>query len=407
MARDMQKANTESRLSGRCLWATHLMWSELLRQWCEGNNKYRLHVIPFDKLCLFSGLVWNRMADKGQVTWRVPYVASPGIHGHGAMLPLDPKKCDPPFILDFLKVEFVALPFLARDVYALHPKPKDNSSQVKEIRSTLAEGDIESFVGDGAPCALQDIDVATIESWQGSMRHLSDATVRRALNSLSALYRWAVRFGHAASNPLDHVERPKKKRRMEPCPTPDHVRDILHATQGETERATLLALATSGLRRNELLVLSWEDVELMGRRLRIQGKGDKQREVLIFEDLLAALYALRAKQGHPEHGAVFRGRRGRRLQKSTLQRWFNSWLAQAGLRQDASVQARNRFTLHSLRRFAAKRWLESGLNIRQVQILLGHENLQTTILYLNYDLDEIQRAAVGVDFGISMRAAPL
>jgi site-specific recombinase XerD len=51
-----------------------------------------------------------------------------------------------------------------------------------------------------------------------------------------------------------------------------------------------------------------------------------------------------------------------------------------------------------LRRFAAKHWLESGLNIRQIQMLLGHEDLQTTILYLNYDLDEIQRAANTVDF---------
>jgi len=55
---------------------------------------------------------------------------------------------------------------------------------------------------------------------------------------------------------------------------------------------------------------------------------------------------------------------------------------------------RNRYSLHSLRRFAAKRWLDSGLNIRQVQALLGHEDLGTTIRYLNYDLDEIQRAAV-------------
>ena len=109
----------------------------------------------------------------------------------------------------------------------------------------------------------------------------------------------------------------------------------------------------------------------------------------------------------PDLGAVVRGRRGKRLQKSTLQRWFNSWLEQAGLRQDAPGQARNRFTLHSMRRFAAKRWLESGLNIRQVQILLGHENLQTTILYLNYDLDEIQRAAVDVDFGIGVGTTPL
>jgi hypothetical protein len=45
--------------------------------------------------------------------------------------------------------------------------------------------------------------------------------------------------------------------------------------------------------------------------------------VPVFENLLAALYALYAKQGFPQEGPVFRGRRGERLQKSTLQRWFN------------------------------------------------------------------------------------
>jgi integrase len=49
------------------------------------------------------------------------------------------------------------------------------------------------------------------------------------------------------------------------------------------------------------------------------------------------------------------------------------------------------YTLHSLRRFAAKGRLDSGLNIRQVQVLLGHQDLQTTTIHLNHDLDELQR----------------
>jgi integrase len=69
------------------------------------------------------------------------------------------------------------------------------------------------------------------------------------------------------------------------------------------------------------------------------------------------------------------------------------------LRDDAS----NRYTLHSLRRFAAKQWLSAGLNVRQAQLLLGHEDLQTTMLYLNYDFEELHRATVGIDFGLTVR----
>jgi integrase/recombinase XerC len=238
---------------------------------------------------------------------------------------------------------------------------------------------------------LAQVDPALIERWTASMRHLSDATVRRALNSLSGLFKWAVRFGHAQANPLDQVHRPKTRRRIPKTPRPEEVQALLDATRSPTERAALLALATSGLRRAELLALTWPDVDLPNRRLRIRGKGDKQREVLIFDDLLPPLYALHAEHRFPASGPVFRGRQGGPLQISTLARWFSHWL------QAAELTAAG-YTLHSLRRFAAKRWLDSGLNIRHVQMLLGHESVQTTILYLNYDLDEIQRAAATVDF---------
>lgn len=227
------------------------------------------------------------------------------------------------------------------------------------------------------------------------MRGLSAATVRRAVHALSALYRWAIKFGHTKTNPIHRVDTPKAKTRIQPCPAPGEVKAMIEGCNGDGERAALLALATSGLRRAELLALTWQDVDLQRRRLRIRGKGDKEREVLVFEDLGAHLQVLHADAGFPTGGPVFRGRQGGALKESTLQRWFNSWLEKAGLRG----QGRNRYTIHSLRRFAAKQWLNSGLNIRQVQILLGHRDLSTTIRYLNYDLEEIQQAAQGVDFG--------
>jgi integrase/recombinase XerC len=176
---------------------------------------------------------------------------------------------------------------------------------------------------------------------------------------------------------------------------------MLAATRGLAERAVLLALATSGLRRAEALSLNWTEVDLEARQLTVRGKGDKDRPVVIFRDLLAALHALRAHQGLPYDGPVFRGRQGRSLQKSTLQRWLNHWLAVADLRSDGH----NTFTLHSLRRFAAKQWLDNGLNIRQVQLLLGHEDLQTTMLYLDYTAEDLHAAAEGVDFGLGTTAS--
>jgi integrase len=178
---------------------------------------------------------------------------------------------------------------------------------------------------------------------------------------------------------------------------------MVQAPKGLLQRAALLTLATSGLRRAELLSLDWSAVELWGRRLCVLGKGDKQREVPIFEELLPVLYALHAQAGFPVVKPVLCGRAGRPLQQSSLQAWLNRWLQGASLRDHTTHEGRNRYSLHSLRRFAAKQWLSAGLNIRQVRLLLGHEDLQTTMLYLNYDFEELHRAARSVDFGLALR----
>ena len=277
----------------------------------------------------------------------------------------------------------------------LHSVARRSPATITAYRHDLAR--FVSFVDSDTHLLLKDITPPLIENWIASMRHLSTPTVRRPLNALSALFTWAVRFNHAPSNPVDRVERPKATLRLQPCPSCEQVAALLHACHGTTEQTALIAMATSGLRRAELLALQWPDVDLTKGRLRIRGKGDKHREVLIFTELAAHLHTLHVESDIPRTGPVFRGRQGRALQQSTLQRWFTLWCQRAGLTTDTG----HRFTLHSLRRFAAKQWLNHGLNIRHVQILLGHNDLQTTIRYLNYHLDEIQHAAQHVDFGLS------
>lgn len=154
-----------------------------------------------------------------------------------------------------------------------------------------------SFLGDQGDLPLAEVTPQLVERYTASLRHLSDASLSCALNALSSLFRWAVRFDYAKANPLDKVQRPRKKHKVQPCPSPAEVSALLDATKGPTERAALLAMATSGLRRAELLGLDWSAVDLPTRRLRILGKGDKQKEVAIFEELLAALHP--CPQAHP------------------------------------------------------------------------------------------------------------
>ena len=247
---------------------------------------------------------------------------------------------------------------------------------------------LTEFLGQDRTIALRSLEPALIERWMGSMSGLSDSTVCRSLTALSGLFDWAMRMGYATHNPLKDVERPRKRTRIQPCPTKDEVAAMLTATKSHAERAALLGMATSGLRRAELLSLRWESINLEDSSLRVRGKGDKDRQVLVFGELLTELQALRVEQGLPEAGPVIRGKQGKPLQLSTLQRWMERWRVRP--------EVNGHYALHSLRRFAAKNWLDAGLSIRQVQLLLGHESLETTILYLNYSFEEIQRSVVSM-----------
>jgi len=80
---------------------------------------------------------------------------------------------------------------------------------------------------------------------------------------------------------------------------------------------------------------------------------------------------------------------------------FNHWIGIRVAGASLSNRDGNPYTIHSLRRSAANTWLNNGLNIHHVKILLGHDNLRTTIQYLNYDLADIQQTEGNVDFGLS------
>jgi len=241
-----------------------------------------------------------------------------------------------------------------------------------------------SLAVSGASLRVPDITPADVYRWVDEMALLARSTVRGCLSALSAFFRTGIILGYGSTNPVDSVERPSPHRRVMPCPSAQEVRQLLAGAREGTERLVLLTFCTTGLRRGELLALCPGDLDLARRRFRIKGKCGKEREVIISSELAVAL--IEYSRGQPSDSAapLFRGAHGGPLSKTTLQRWFQRWLSKAGL-------ASKDYTLHSLRRFAATRWRAHGLNLRQIQLLLGHENPETTAAYLSCDLDEIAK----------------
>mgnify|MGYP001770801438 CR=1 FL=1 len=207
------------------------------------------------------------------------------------------------------------------------------------------------------------------------------ATVARRLSALRQLFRYLVRTGRVAANPFRDVRPPRRPRRLPGFLSPSQVRALVQAPDPSTplglrDRALLELLYGSGLRLQEALSLQAHEVA-EGRALRVVGKGDRERVVLLTRAARAALdaYLRRARPllAPPGVKALFVNRSGRPLTSRGAQQVVQRY-ARARL---GSL----RVTPHTLRHTFATHLLDGGADLRVVQELLGHRSLQTTQVY--------------------------
>lgn len=232
---------------------------------------------------------------------------------------------------------------------------------------------------------LEAINSPDLREYLQAQTHLSNATMARRLNGLRSFFRFLCDQGLIAADPTLGIRAPRVPKPLVSYVTDDGLRAMLGVCHDAQEQTILLTLAHAGLRRGELVSLEVGDVDLDGRRLVVrEGKGGSARAVPIVDELAGALRSYLQVRPDATTDALFLSRVQRRLTQTTLQRMFGRWLRDAGLKDRG-------YTLHSLRHGAATRWLRAGLNIRDVQVLLGHESIETTARYLHADLDLIAR----------------
>lgn len=158
---------------------------------------------------------------------------------------------------------------------------------------------------------------------------------------------------------------------------------------GTRDRAILELLYAGGLRLAELVAVDVEDLDLRGRRVRVMGKGARERLAPLGRAAEAALRTYLRDPERPtnrETGAepLFLGPRGRRLSRRTVQRVVTRWLSQ--------VSAETRLSPHVLRHTFATHLLERGADLRSVQELLGHKALTSTQIYTHLTVERLRKS---------------
>ena len=214
------------------------------------------------------------------------------------------------------------------------------------------------------------------------------ATVQQRLAALGTFYRFWVREGSVARDPLHVLPRPQRERRLPNVLSTEQVVALIEmAAAGDSPELALRDVALvellygAGLRIAELVSLEVGDIDLDRREARVTGKGDKERIVLFGAPCAAALerYAREARpalaesmSGSPST-ALFLNRSGAPLGERGARARLDSIAKRAGLPEA--------FHPHTLRHSFATHLLDGGADLRVVQELLGHESLATTQVY--------------------------
>ena len=220
---------------------------------------------------------------------------------------------------------------------------------------------------------------------------ISASSRARKLSAIKSFYKYlAVRTKQLQENPVADLEYPKLRKSLPRYLTMDQCAKLLSSVSGPNEKrdyAILMLFLNCGIRRSELVGLNVTDV--YEDRIRVIGKGNKERFVYFgtpCRKAIDAYMAERNKKVLTDNRALFGSRNGNRISVSAVHRLVEKALKQAGL---DSTQ----FSAHKLRHTAATMMLSGGVDVKTVQEVLGHENLNTTQIYTHIENTELKIAA--------------
>lgn len=197
-------------------------------------------------------------------------------------------------------------------------------------------------------------------------RGLKPATTNRRLASIAALYNWMRREGYHVENPCKYESRRKRPQQVpNTIPAGDLQKAYQHAT-GAT-RFMLGLLATTGMRIQELLDMTWENINTEDNTIKVTGKGGKSRIVYTTAEVLAPIK--NCLSYGQQHGKLFaiEQRQARYMIWEALKPWSNA----------------QQLSPHAIRHTYATNIASKGGNVSTLATLLGHQHIETTQKYID------------------------
>jgi site-specific recombinase XerD len=222
-------------------------------------------------------------------------------------------------------------------------------------------------------CSPDKLELEHVRSYQLFL--LDQGASRSKLKVTTCALRFLYRVTLGRHVPDERIPYPKKERNLPVVLSQSEVGAFLKAAAGPTVLAFFLLLYATGLRRTEARLLLPEDIDSERMVVRVrQGKGKKDRYVPLSQRLLATLRE-HWKAAHPQTWLFEGSIPGKKVSNRTVAMWFKEARTKAEISKPV--------TPHVLRHTFATHLLEQGMDLRRLQLLLGHRSLSTTAQYLH------------------------
>ena len=233
------------------------------------------------------------------------------------------------------------------------------------------------------------IKVEMIQQFLYELAKISNTrTQSRVISGLRSFFDYLVFENYRKSNPLEQIEAPKIGRKLPDTLSVKEIDKIVAAVDlgkplGERNRAIIETLYSCGLRVSELTHLKISDLFFEEGFLKITGKGNKQRFVpigsltqeYINEYRHETRLKLTIQNGHED--ILFLNRRGKQLTRAMIFTIVKRLAEKINLKKSISP--------HTFRHSFATHLLENGADLRAIQLMLGHESITTTEIYMHVD----------------------
>ncbi len=227
-----------------------------------------------------------------------------------------------------------------------------------------------------------------------SSKRINARSQSRLISGLRSFFNYLIFEDYRNDNPLDLIESPKIGRKLPDTLSEEEIDFIIAAIdlskpEGERNRAMLEMLYGCGLRVSELTNLKLSDLFFDEGFIKVTGKGDKQRFVPIVESTIKYVTIYRTQiRNHMNIQAgfedtLFLNRRGKQLTRAMVFTIIKRLVEAIGLKKNVSP--------HTFRHSFATHLLQNNADLRSIQLMLGHESITTTEIYVHLDKSHLTK----------------